>query len=208
MSKLLNILFGFILVIPSGVCQEVVTTLPSATVRGERIREIPIGSDQVMIQMDSIQQLGLQNIGEWLAQETGVYVRQYGTGSLATSSIRGGSAGHTLVLWNGIPIQSPMLGQLDLSLLSIHAGDEVSVSPGGHSSLWGSGAIGGIVSLNANSDHYRPFAARVITQVGQFGLWQQSGSLTFKAQKFSGKTAFTHLQTDNDFDYFQAFRDE
>ena len=50
------------------------------------------------------------NLGELLDQEGGVFIKSYGIGSLATSSLQGGSAGHTALNWNGLPINSPMLG--------------------------------------------------------------------------------------------------
>jgi vitamin B12 transporter len=95
-----------------------------------------------------------QNLGQLLQEETSIFIKNYGPGTLATSSLRGGSAQHTATLWNGFQISSPMLGQLDFSLLPVAAFQQVDVQFGESSALWGSGAVAGSIHLN-NTPHFQ-----------------------------------------------------
>ena len=85
-----------------------------------------LGSPTKTTTIDSIawKELNLGDIGELLAASTPVFVKSYGRGSLSTVSFRGTGASHTKVLWEGININSPMLGQTDFSLLPVSFFDE------------------------------------------------------------------------------------
>jgi len=80
---------------------------------------VDLNSPTKVITIDSIarKELNLNDIGELLASYTPVFVKSYGKGSLSTVSFRGTGASHTKVLWEGLNINSPMLGQTDFSLL-------------------------------------------------------------------------------------------
>jgi iron complex outermembrane receptor protein len=52
------------------------------------------------------------SMAEVLQENTPVFIRNYGSGGLATASFRGSNAYHTPVIWNGINIQNPMNGQM------------------------------------------------------------------------------------------------
>ena len=129
--------------------QEDTLSLPIITVKektsfsGEQIDQV----DEDLLQLQPA-----THIGEQLAQSTGVFVKSFGASSSATTSIRGGSAEHTRVLWNGLPLENPMLGQLDFSLLPAIFIDDISVHFGGNAATWGNGAIGGTVQLENRTD--------------------------------------------------------
>jgi iron complex outermembrane receptor protein len=55
------------------------------------------------------------DLGQILSQHSTIFIKSYGNGTLATSSFRGTAAQHTQVQWNGISLNSPMLGQTDMS---------------------------------------------------------------------------------------------
>lgn len=141
------------------------------------------------------------NISELLRNETGIYIKSYGMGSLATTSARGGSASHTLFLWNGLPLQSPMLGQLDASLLPMLAADEVSVQLGGSAAAWGSGAIGGAVHLNSRASFEARFKLQAQTTVGSFGNFQEAIQLRVGGARWQSATKVDYRTAKNDFKY-------
>lgn len=76
-------------------------------------------------------------------RENYLYNRQYGIGGIQTPGLRGLSAQQTTVLWNGIPIGSPMLGLSDLSTMPVYFSDDLSIEPGPSSSINGNAAMGG-----------------------------------------------------------------
>ncbi|MCX7729381.1 MAG: TonB-dependent receptor, partial [Bacteroidia bacterium] len=92
----------------------------------------------------------LNALSDALNFQTSVFVKNYAPGGIGTASIRGGNASQTSVLWNGININHPMLGQSDFSQLSVSLFDNISVEYGASSSLWGSGAMNGSIRLENN----------------------------------------------------------
>ncbi|QQR94477.1 MAG: Plug domain-containing protein [Bacteroidota bacterium] len=65
----------------------------------------------------SLKQFNTESLSDLLSAESGVLIKNYGPGSLASSSIRGGNANQTAVIWNGFNINNPMLGQTDFSII-------------------------------------------------------------------------------------------
>ena len=57
------------------------------------------------------------SMAELLQSHSDVYIKSYGLGSIATLSIRGSSSNQNLLLWNEVPVDNPMLGLSDISLI-------------------------------------------------------------------------------------------
>ncbi len=180
--------------------QEDTLSLPIVTVE-----EKPSFSGEQIDQSDKdvLEQQPATHIGEILAQSTGVFVKSFGSGSSATTSIRGGSAEHTRVLWNGLPIENPMLGQLDFSLLPAIFIDEVAVHYGGNTAAWGNGAIGGTVELDNKTDWKKKNLIGQYTATnGAFGLEQQGIKIGYGNEKFQFINRVFYQKAENDFNYF------
>ncbi|MBP6512026.1 MAG: Plug domain-containing protein, partial [Bacteroidia bacterium] len=64
----------------------------------------------------TLSKLNATTLADRLNRESALFVKSYGSGSLSTVSIRGTGAAHSAVLWNGISLNSPMLGLYDFSL--------------------------------------------------------------------------------------------
>ncbi|MCB0596381.1 MAG: TonB-dependent receptor plug domain-containing protein [Lewinellaceae bacterium] len=122
-------------------------------------------------------------------------------GGPATTSIRGGSAGQATVLWNGLPLQSPLLGELDLALLPLAFTELVEVQYGGNSSAWGSGAIGGVVGLGTRADFERKAALSLRSTLGSFGLFDQQAKAHYGQGRWRAATRLFHRWAANDFPY-------
>ena len=180
--------------------QEDTLALPIITVA-----EKPIFSGEQIDQTDQdvLRQQPATHVGDLLAQSTGVFVKSFGGASSATTSIRGGSAEHTRVLWNGLPLENPMLGQLDFSLLPAIFIDEVAVHYGGNTAGWGNGAIGGTVQLDNKTDWKKKnLIAQYTGTSGAFGLEQQGLKIGFGNEKFQVINRIFHQKATNDFTYF------
>jgi iron complex outermembrane receptor protein len=182
------------------------TTLSISVVEitSTKIRKQATGNTSQRWTASELEKLPANNLAEFLSAETGSYIKSYGQGSLATSSIRGGSAGHTLVLWNGLPIQSPMLGLLDLALLPVQAMESIEFSRGGNAALWGSGAIGGVLNLENQSNFSKNLTVKNRSVFGSFGQFQQQLNIGFGNHKIQSITRLSHQKAANDFYYFLA----
>jgi len=174
------------------------TLLPQAEVKESRLRSDFAGTRSE--QWDEDELAAHATLADLLQQESGIFIKSYGLGSSATVATRGGSAGHTAVLWNGLPIQSPMLGLLDFSLLPTAFIDKAEVQYGGNSAAWGSGAIGGVISLENQVQKEKSFV-EFQTLIGSFGQFDLSLNTQYRIGKWTGKTRLFQKQADNDFTY-------
>jgi len=70
-------------------------------------------------------------------------------GGLTQVRFRGAEANHTLVLFEGIEVSDPVNGDTDFGLLTALPVGQIEVLRGASSSVYGSDAIGGVVSISA-----------------------------------------------------------
>lgn len=103
-------------------------------------------------------------------------------------SIRGGSFGQTLVLWNGFRLNSVQSSNLSMDLpVPLEAISQIEVLKGSGSTLYGSDATAGV--LNVITSIPETTEVKVRTGLGNFGTQQQHASVAFRgrglAQQFS-----------------------
>lgn len=110
-------------------------------------------------------------------------LRNNGNNSYAIGSMRGGSSNHTLLMWNGMPINNPMLGLSDLSLIPIGGLSQIKINKGSSSSICGNGSIAGSVNLeNVNkNDSLNSISGGI--KVASFSNLSSFGSLTLSKKK-------------------------
>lgn len=114
--------------------------------------------------------------------------RSGGVGALTQVRMRGAEANHTLVLFEGIEISDPVNGDTDFGLLTALPTGRIEVLRGAASSIHGSDAIGGVVSLSASRDA----GANAFAEAGSFGTVR--GALGLSGEQFGG--AITGFTTD------------
>jgi vitamin B12 transporter len=85
---------------------------------------------------------------ELLARQPGVqFARSGGPGSQASLFVRGAASSQTLVLVDGVRINTPLTGAAVLGGLQLDAVERVEIVRGNLSSLYGSEAVGGVVQI-------------------------------------------------------------
>lgn len=142
------------------------------------------------------------NLGDMLSQESPLFIKSYGRGSLATSSFRGGSANHTALLWNGFNINSPMNGQMDFSLIPANIVSSIHIQYGGTSALWGSGALGGTIHLNSVPQFNKGITVRAGITVGSFADYRQNMTIELSKKRFTSVIKAFNTLAKNDFEYY------
>lgn len=101
-----------------------------------------------VITRDDIEKSNAQNVYELLKSVPGVTVMQQGSpGGAAAVFVRGGNSNHTLVLVDGIKINSPAQGAADLSDFSLDQIQRVEIVRGAMSNLYGSDAVSGVIQI-------------------------------------------------------------
>ena len=164
----INFFTGLLFLISLGARAQVgdTTYLKEVSVYGLPVTSYATGSKVVQIKSGE----EVTTLSDKLIDETPFYLKTYGNNQLSTITIRGTTASQTAVLWNGININSPTLGQTDFSLIPLFLFDEVSVQYGTGSALYGSDAIGGSIMIGQSSGQFdKGFAGTFYQQVGSFG---------------------------------------
>ena len=95
-----------------------------------------------------IARYGYRTVADTLANVPGVQIASYGTiGNQVDYGIRGTSSAQTLVLIDGEPAPGGLTNSVELGTLSTAGVARVEVVEGGGSTLYGTGAIGGIINI-------------------------------------------------------------
>ena len=90
----------------------------------------------------------VRDLAEALDRVPGVtVVREGGAGTAARVQIRGAASDQVLVLLDGVPLNSPLTGEVDLGTVDLSSLERVVVAPGARSSRYGARALGGVVLL-------------------------------------------------------------
>jgi vitamin B12 transporter len=118
----------------SGFLKEIVVTANKVAKKQQETAKVVS-----VINREMLQQSGGRSLGEILNQVAGVTVpgANNNLGSNQTISIRGASAGNTLILIDGIPVNDPSVisNYFDINLLSSDQIERVEILKGGHSTL-------------------------------------------------------------------------
>ncbi len=77
--------------------------------------------------------------------------QQGGAGSVAVARIRGAESNHTLVLVDGVEVNSRIDGFFDFANLATDDIEQIEVLRGPQSGLYGSGALGGVINIVTKS---------------------------------------------------------
>lgn len=155
------------------VMDEVVVT---ATYMAEPLSKA--SASVAVVTAEEIAARGATRLDEVLQDVVGLHVVSSGSaGSLASASIRGSEASQVLVLIDGIRLNSPQNGQLDLNQLPVALNEieRIEVLRGAASALYGSNALGGVINIITRSPEETPSSQAGLT-VGEHNSRIASGS--------------------------------
>lgn len=158
-------------------------------------REVSFQSKTSIHWLDSFPTRSLSDI----LQSECIFMKAYGPGSLSTSSMRGGNASHTAVVWNGFVLNSPSFGQVDFSLFPSSNFSKIGIQQGGSSALWGSGAVSGAIYLKSAVTDVRGWKVLAETALGSFGNVTPSLKVTYGGKKWSFAAGMNGQVARNDF---------
>jgi vitamin B12 transporter len=116
----------------------------------------------------------LENI---LDNQSNISLKKYGEGQISTISVKGFNASQTNVVWNGVNINSPLLGQADMSTVSIGNNTSLKLQENNNDN------IAGQVSLKNNFDYRKKLQLNVISSATSFGSFNQGVSFEFSKKR-------------------------
>jgi outer membrane cobalamin receptor len=150
---------------------------------------------------DSVINTNSSSLTSLLNYNTVIYFKENGLGMVSSPSFRGTTAQQTAVIWNGININSQLLGQTDFNTLNTRDFNSVSVRAGGGSVIYGSSAIGGSIHLNSEIDYADAFTNELRINYGSFNTQGLHYKTAISNKKFSASVSVTRNSSDNDYDY-------
>ena len=176
------------------------TAIDTIVVTGTRIEQTTAeaGSTVRVIDAERLEDLGFDHALDAIATTPGVTVNQNGAfGGSATVRIRGASSDQTLVLIDGVAVNdasSPGGGYNFARLDTAHI-ERIEILSGPQSTLWGTDAIGGVVSIVTK----RPgegLSGGLFGQTGSFGAFRGGASVSHGGDAGDFRLAATQLSTD------------
>lgn len=159
------------------------------------------GVKETRVDTTVLQEKVNRSVSDILSENTTVYIKNYGRGALATASFRGTAPTHTRVSWNGLPINSPMLGMVDFSLIPVYIVDELSLQHGAASVKEQSGGLGGHIRINSTVDWSNRFSGRYYQGVGSFTTLDEFGQVNVGNGTVQSKTRLYHSYSANDYPF-------
>lgn len=115
--------------------------------RSSRNLDDVLGSANVITRED-IEASGVVDFADLLRREAGIDVVRSGpVGTLTSVFMRGTESDHVLVLVDGVPFNNGSFGTALWSDLALENIERVEIIRGPRSTMWGSGAIGGVIQI-------------------------------------------------------------
>lgn len=189
---------------PATVAQQDTTQYQLRTVEvfGKPAEVFATGSRVSSLDSSFLQTFTSGSLADVLQARTPIFLKTYGASGISTPTFRGTSASHTAVLWNGLNVGSPALGQSDFATLPLNSLGGVSVQHGAAGATYGSGAIGGAVLLNSPTyDRAKGFGAELQQEIGSFGRYFTSIGTHYSGAKVSVGLSGHRLAAENNFPY-------
>lgn len=149
-----------------------------------------VQEDEIALQAKSLAQV--------LGNQASVFIKNYGPGQLASVSINGLNATQTNITWNGLRLNSSMLGQSDLSLLPIFETNEVTLESVPNN-------LGGNFAIRNALDASPGTSGRLSWRAGSFANFGGSGSISHAKSGFVSNTSIQLHSGKNNFKYFNPF---
>jgi vitamin B12 transporter len=204
-SRLRTIVFGFaVLAVFPCTAQSVpdsTIVLNEVVIERQRIEDLALGHFSLKIDSAATERNSPGSVADLLRKFGYGHIRSYGQGGLATLSLRGTGAGHSSVLWNGLPLQSPLNGQLDLSQIPVLFIDDAELQMGGSGSINGNGALGGTLHLNGRATFNEGWSFNATGSAASFNTWFGGIGQAWSGKTFSTDTRVFLLDSRNDFPF-------
>ncbi|AHM62125.1 outer membrane cobalamin receptor protein [Flammeovirgaceae bacterium 311] len=183
------------------------TLLPAVEITGLRHESFTAGVKRQQLDSLSLQLQRGQSLASLLNERSPLYLREYGPGQLTTLSFRGTGSSHTAVLWNGLNINSPTLGQTDFSQIPVFALENVQVQYGSSSALYGSDALGGSIQLETKPQQWQQgWGARLRQEAGSFGSYFTGLAGNWANKQWQTDVRVYRRSADNDFPYTNTLK--
>lgn len=198
----------------SALAQTPITQLDQVVVTAARAPQQlnDVVGDITVVTQDELARAGQNSVAEILARQPGIeFYNMGGPQTVSGVSIRGAEVRHTLVLINGMRINSSTQGGTNWNAIDPASIERIEIIRGAASSLYGSDAIGGVINIITKNG----IADQPVQVYGSIGYGSQStvksavglngGSKGFTYNlnaSFADSDGFNATNKDNPFSYY------
>ncbi len=159
--------------------KKIFTGQVTVTATGEQtpVKDVPAAI--TVIGRHQIDDAQSATVGALLRRVPGLTVMQSGdAGSVTSVFTRGTNSNQTLVLFDGVRLNSPYFGGYDFSQLPTAGLARIEVVRGPYSALWGADAVGGVINL-IPARARAGLSGSVLTEGGEDGWARFEGQLSY-----------------------------
>ena len=202
MKNIINLAFISLLVlIPIDIwANDDFINLNEFTVTARRpIKEI--GVEKTSFDSIALKESIALSMADILSFNSAIYVKNYGRATLSTVAFRGTSPSHTQVTWNGIRVNSPMLGMTDFSSIPSYFIDQATLFHGTSSVNETGGGLGGLIKLATIPDAPPGFNLQYVQGIGSFSTFDEFLRFSYKNNHWISSTRTIFSSSPNDFSY-------
>jgi vitamin B12 transporter len=154
-----------------------------------------LGSTSITLSGSELRAQGINFVSEALQRAPSVSLASNGgTGTLTQIRLRGQEANHTLVLLDGMRINDPVTGFVDLANLRLTGVARIEILYGPQSVLYGTDASGGVIHIITNSGEDQSLGLSAEVGTNQTARASIAGS--FNTDIIYGGLQYSHYQTD------------
>ena len=156
-----------------------------------------IGSSVTVITEEDIKQQQKQSVSQLLVQVPGIDVKQAGgVGQTTTVFTRGTPSEHTLVLIDGVEVNDPSstAGSYGFENLNTDNIERIEVLRGNQSTLYGSNAIGGVISITTKQGKPIP-SGWVSLEAGSYDTFKAASGISGKVDNVAFNVAASRFTT-------------
>lgn len=160
-----------------------------------------IGLQATPIDSAALKENIAQSMADILTYNSAVFVKSHGRATMSTIAFRGTSAGHTQVTWNGMRINSPMLGTTDFSTIPSYFIDRAELLHGTSGVTESGGGLGGLVQLGTAPEAPEGWRVQYVQGIGSFRTFDEFLRLSGGFGRWTLSTRAAVSTSPNDYPY-------
>lgn len=160
-----------------------------------------------LIDKKKIENANGNRLPDIIKNSSAVFLKSYGTtSSLQTISINGLGAEHTLILIDGVKINSLQNAQVDLSLIPMESVAKIEIMPNGSSSIYGSEALGGVINIITNdrisNNPEHDFQLNTSLSAGSFNTFRYAFNFYKQFNSFDLRAYYNREKSAGNYKYY------
>lgn len=162
----------------------------------------PVSAKQVtsaveVITGEELEQKKIKTVIDGLRLSSGIFATSSGgPGTEATVKMRGAFSRHTLVLIDGVIVNSPTDGAYNFANLTAENIDRIEILRGAQSMLYGSDAIGGVINIYTKKGSGAPRVGAFM-EYGSFATFREGGNISGAKGPFDFSVSASRWDTSN-----------